>query len=153
MKRKATRVWALVTDSGYGRLLQLDKSPERITEVESREGASRHLTSHELMSDASGRKLTPQRRGGHSIAPRSDAHEQAEVKFLQEWVDRLQEALSAQQFEGLLLVADPRTLGRLRAQMGKALRLAVVAETDRDLTRLPLADLEPRLRALAGWTD
>jgi protein required for attachment to host cells len=153
MKRKATRVWALVTDSGYGRLLELDKSPERITEVESREGASRHLTSHELTSDASGRKLTPQRRGGHSIAPHADAHEQAEVKFLQEWVDRLQEALSAQQFEGLLLVADPRTLGRLRAQMGKALQQAVVAETDRDLTRLPLAALEPRLRALAGWGD
>jgi protein required for attachment to host cells len=153
MKRKATRLWALVTDSGYGRLLELDKSPERITEVESREGAARHLTSHELTSDANGRKLTPQRRGGHAMSPRSDAHEEAEVRYVQEWVDRLQEAVSKQQFDGLLLAADPRTLGRLRARMGKALRQAVVAETDRDLTRLPLAALEPRLRALAGWTD
>lgn len=150
---KPTALWALVTNSGYGRLLELERSPARITEIGVREGPARHLTSRELVSDASGRDFNAAGPVSHSKQPRTDAHEEAERRFVSGWVDQLQSEISKHRFEHLLLAADPRTLGRLRTAMGKTLQDAVVGESNHDLTQLPLKDLESRLRAIAGWED
>lgn len=153
MKNAPTAVWALVTNGGSGRLLELDETPRSIREVATRQAPLRHLTSHELMSDASGRHFNEPGPAAHAMQPRSDPHEEAEVRFVGQWLELLDKALSDRRFKRLILVADPRTLGRLRAGMGKTLRRAVAAEAGRDLTQLALPQLEPRLRELAGWTD
>jgi protein required for attachment to host cells len=66
-------------------------------------------------------------------------------------VDFLENARSQQRFDRLVLVADPRTLGRLRPALGAALEACVVAESPHNLTHLEKPDLERRLRELAGW--
>lgn len=151
MNTRSKPTWALVTDSGYGRLVELERSPPRITEIGTREAATRHQTSRELTTDASGRDYDAGGPISHAKQPRSDAHDEAERQFVEEWSRGLQQAFVNGRFENLLLVADPRTLGRLRETMGEKLKSAVSAESDRDLTKLPLHDLEPRLRKLAGW--
>lgn len=152
MNTRSKPTWALVTDSGYGRLVELERSPPRITEIGTREAATRHQTSRELTTDASGRDFDTAGPVSHSKAPRTDAHDEAERQFVERWSRDLQQAFTNGRFRQLLLVADPRTLGRLRKTMAEKLRSAVLAESDRDLTKLPLQDLEPRLRELAGWS-
>lgn len=151
MNLKPTKLWALVTDSGCGRLFELERSPARIEEIGSREAPTRHTPSRELTTDLSGRESSSANRGGDTKQPRTDAHDEAERQFVKEWVDGLQQAFKKHRFQHLLLVADPTTLGRLRENMDKPLKEAVVAEDDRNLTKLKLDDLEPQLRALAGW--
>lgn len=151
MALKPSKLWALVTDSGCGRLIELEASPARIEEIATREAPARHKTSQELTTDASGREYDATGPVSHSKHPRTDAHEEAEEQFAREWVDGLQKAFAQGRFEHLMLVADPRTLGRLREYMDKKLRATVAAEDARGLTKLSLEVLEPELRELAGW--
>lgn len=151
MNQKLNKLWALVTDSGCGRLFELERSPARIEEIGNRESPARHLTSHELTTDLSGRESSSAAHSGDTKQPRSDPHDEAERKFVQEWVDGLQKAFGNHRFEHLMLVADPRTLGRLRERMDARLQDAVVAELGRDLTKLATKDLETRLRKELDW--
>lgn len=145
------KLWALVTDSGCGRLIELERSPKRIEEILSREAPERRQQDSQIRTDAAGREYNTSGPVSHSKQPRTDAHDDAERQFVKEWVDGLQGALLKGRFEHLMVVADPTTLGRLRENMDKPLKEAVVAEDDRDLTKLKLDDLEPQLRELAGW--
>lgn len=151
MSLKPKQIWALVTDSGCGRLFELDRSPARIEEIGNRESPTRRMASHEMTTELSGRESGSGTHAGDTKQPRSDPHDEAERKFVEEWVDALGKALEDQRFKHLVLVADPRTLGRLRENMGKALTGAVVAEDGHNLTKLKVDDLETRVRKLVGW--
>lgn len=151
MNRKPNTLWVLVTDSGYGRVFEIERSPARIEEIGSRESPARHKPSRELTSDLSGRESSSATQSGDTKQPRSDPHDEAERQFVREWVEGLQKNHSNGRFEHLLLVADPRTLGRLRESMDTTLQEAVIAEFDLDLTKLSTHDLEPRLRKLLDW--
>lgn len=48
----------------------------------------------------------------------------------------------------LVIVADPDTLGELRAQYDETIRKVLMAEIPRDLLKQPLPDLE---RAISKW--
>jgi protein required for attachment to host cells len=150
-KSDAKTLWALVTDGGLGRVLELTRETTGSTEIEKREAPARHLTPHELKSDARGRNYKGQGPAGHAVQPRTDAHDDAETQFISGWVELLDKARVKKRFDQLLLVADPRTLGRLREHMGKALQQCVIGEYDHNLTHTPSKALEKRLRALAGW--
>jgi protein required for attachment to host cells len=56
-------------------------------------------------------------------------------------------------FEHLAIIADPRTIGRLRRHMSKALAGRVTEEHTMDLASLPLGKLEPRVRSVLGWKE
>lgn len=149
--RKSATLWALVTDSGFGRLVELERSPTNMRELATRESETRHLTSRELMTGSSGRDYDASGPVSHSKHPRSDPHDEAELAFVQEWVGLLEESLAAGRFDRLMVVADPRTLGRLRGKMSDALRATVIQEENLNLAKLAPKELEQRLRKLAGW--
>ena len=54
--------------------------------------------------------------------------------------------------DAIVLVAAPEFLGRLRQAIDPQVRALVVAEDDRDLSRLPDHELEQRIPAQA-WVD
>lgn len=145
------RLWALVTDGGRGRVFEMARAVSGLAEVVSRESPSIHKTEHELLAGARGRNRSGLEKGGHAVQPRSDARDEVENRFAAEWVDFLKAARTAQKFERLVLVADPRTLGRLRPALGAELEACVIAEDAHDLTHVEKPDLERRLRELAGW--
>ena len=103
------------------------------------------------VSDASGRVYRTQGPGSHTMHPRSDPHENVEEQFVTDLGRRLEKAAGQGRFECLALVADARTLGRLRRGLGKNLAARVVEERPLDLTPLSLHDLEPRIRDILGW--
>lgn len=149
--RKRGTLWVLVTDSGFGRLVELERSPAKMQELTTRESETRHLTSRELMTGSSGRDYDASGPVSHSKHPRSDPHDEAELSFVQEWVNLLDKSLAAGRFDQLMVVADPRSLGRLREHMSQALRAKVVKEENLNLVKLAPKELEQRLRKLAGW--
>ena len=154
MKNVSSPYWVLVADSGCGRFFELRKTPAEFRELEKLVSESRHQTSREMMSDASGRVVNvPGGSSSHTMLPRSDPHELAEQAFSRVLSDKLEQAASHNAFELLVIMADPRTLGRLRQHMSKALAARIAAEVNRDLVALPLDKLEERARAELGWSD
>jgi protein required for attachment to host cells len=79
----------------------------------------------------------------HAIEPRTDPHRAARHAFARRLAERLD--AKAGRFDRLLLVAPSAFLGELRAALGEAMHARLAGSLDRDLTRLPLADLAREL--------
>ena len=151
MNSPTSKHWVLVADSGQARILELQHQPFKFRQVQELVSASQHQASRDLVSDASGRAFHVQGPSSHSKQPRSDAHDQAEQQFSLMLVHKLEKAAELGAFDHLLVIADPKTLGRLRRQMSKSLASRVSDELNLDLAGLPLNKLETRIRAILGW--
>lgn len=152
MNNPASKHWVLVADSGQARILELQNRPFKFRQVQELVSASQHQASRDLVSDASGRAFHVKGPSSHAKQPRSDAHDRAEQQFSLMLVRKLEKAAELGAFDQLLIIADPKTLGRLRRQMSKSLASRVSDELNLDLAGLPLNKLEPRIRAILGWS-
>ena len=151
MMNPKAKHWVLVANGGQARILELQRKPYEFRQVAEFVSQSQHMTSKDLVSDASGRAFHVQGPGSHAKQPRSDPHENAEEQFTRRLANRLEKAVKLGAFEHLALIADPKTLGRLRQQMSKPLAGRVTEELTLDLAGLPLNKLEPRVRIVLGW--
>jgi protein required for attachment to host cells len=145
------KFWALVANSGQARIFEMRRKPYEFRHVAELQSEAQHLTSKDLVSDASGRVYHTQGPGTHAMQPRADPHEQAEVEFTRDLAAKLEKAAHLKRFDRLLIVADPRTLGRMRGLLNRTLATRVADEISLDLVSLPQAVLEPRLKKLLGW--
>jgi len=145
------KYWVLVANSGQARILEMQRKPYEFHQVSEFVSEAQHLTNKEIVSDASGRVYRAQGPGTHSMKPRSDPHENAEEQFSRSLAQKMEKAARLGRFDQLLVVADPKTLGRLRQQMDKSVGSKLAEEVTLDLVGLPLNQLEPRLRQVLGW--
>ncbi len=99
---------------------------------------------HELGTDAPGRSI--QSRGtARSAMEQTDWHAQAEERFLEKLMARLDAAVQAGEAKSLIIAAPPRALGVIRQHYSHALRTALRAEIDKDLVKLPVHEIEKHL--------
>jgi protein required for attachment to host cells len=145
------KYWVLVANSGQARILEMQRKPYEFHQVSELFSETQHLTNKEIVSDASGRVYHAQGPGTHSMKPRSDPHEQAEEQFSRSLAQKMEKAAQLGRFDQLLVVADPKTMGRLRQRMNRSLAGKVTDEVALDLVGLPLPQLESRLRDVLGW--
>ena len=88
-------------------------------------------------SDAPGR--APGTRGASgSTMQQTDFHQQDENRFAADAADMLKRAALAGDFERLIVVAPPRTLGELRKHYHKEVESRIVGEVAKDLTNQPV---------------
>lgn len=151
MLNPRSKHWVLVADSGQARILELKRKPYQFKQVTELVSEAQQLANRDLVSDASGRSFHVQGPGSHSKKPRSDPHDQAEEQFTRSLAQKLDKAVNMGRFDHLVVIADPRTLGRLRRHMSKSLAGRVTDELTLDLARLPLNELEPRVCSVLGW--
>jgi protein required for attachment to host cells len=80
--------------------------------------------------------------GSHrSAVDQTDWHEQGEAQF----AELVMETLAGQSARALILVAAPAFLAELRHRMPQQMKERVLAEIPKDLTHLPLRDIEAHL--------
>jgi protein required for attachment to host cells len=77
----------------------------------------------------------------------TDWHRLEKERFARDLADRLERWALAGRYEALVLVADPRTLGVLRPELHKAVQERLLAEVDKDLTGMPVGEIEAALAA------
>jgi protein required for attachment to host cells len=76
-----------------------------------------------------------------SSMEQTDWHRQAEDELMHELADDLLADLRRHEFSSLILAAAPVALGTLRQAMSDELKSAIVAEVDKDLTKMPVPDI------------
>ena len=146
--------WVVVADGEKVLLLQNAGDgayPDlRVVEHERSETPS----AREMSSDRAGRRQDAGRQvsggvraWGRSAMEETDWHRVAEARFAEHVAALLRERAAAGCFRHLVVVADPRTLGALRAAYGDALASVVVTEIDKDLTNLPLDGIAEAITA------
>ena len=77
----------------------------------------------------------------------ADAHQVEEDRFAANAADLLKRRALAHDYESLIVVAPPRTLGELRKHYHKEVSDRIIGELDKDLTGHPISDIEKALIA------
>ena len=102
------------------------------------------LATHVIGTDAPGRTFNSVG-GARSAVEQTDWHDQAERAFLTQLARNLEEALASGRTKSLIIVASPRALGMIRLAYSHAVKVAVRAEVDKDLVKMPVHEIEKRL--------
>jgi protein required for attachment to host cells len=97
-------------------------------------------------TDSAGRASSPQGAAQSSVEP-TDFHQLEEDRFAAEAAAMLKKRALANDYESLIIVAPPRTLGELRKHYHKEVSDRLKGEIDKDLTGHPIADIEKALIA------
>ena len=77
----------------------------------------------------------------------TDFHQLQEDRFAAEAAELLKERALRNDFESLVVVAPPKTLGELRKHYHKEVEKRLAAEVPKDLTNLPVEEIEKILQA------
>ncbi len=133
--------WALIADTRSAKVIE-NRGP----------GKGLQPVTANVWEAAAARPYSSEAGIGHSIAgpgrtavDQGDPQENANVQFARNIVRALGLAHEDKSFDRLILVAGPHMLGLLRKAMSDSLNEVVVAELAKDLTDVPLKDLERHL--------
>lgn len=95
-------------------------------------------------TDRAGRASSPQG-AAHGSMEEVDFHRQEEDRFAAETAELLKKRALANDFEALIVVAPPKTLGELRKHYHKQVSERLIGELDKDLTGHPVPEIEKAL--------
>ncbi|MGG5890083.1 host attachment protein [Falsiroseomonas sp. HC035] len=137
--------WAVIADAQHCRVFARAAPAGRWDELAERAIEISNPRSHERGTDQPGRVQESATAAHHAIEPRSDPHREAKRAFARQLAERLETAATEGSFGRLTLVAPPPFLGDLRAALLDRARARVVASLDKDLTRLPQAEIVEQL--------
>ncbi len=131
--RKKPRIWVVVADKGIARIFRKQGSDLDLI----CEAAPENLTQITFCNKNVGRMVS---NGGgvirHKYEPHMEESRQDVLLFAHDLADWLDQVEAADAFDRLVLIAAPRMLGDLRAVITKSVQRRIVAEIDKDLTKL-----------------
>jgi protein required for attachment to host cells len=82
---------------------------------------------------------------GRSTVEQTDWHDQAEREFLRGLASRLDRAAGEGETKAIVLVAAPRAMGMLRAELSPRVDQMVRGEIVKDYVRMPVSEIEKQL--------
>jgi protein required for attachment to host cells len=80
-----------------------------------------------------------------SAIEQADWHELEERHFAREVAAALEKVVRERKIKTLVVAAPPRTLSELRQRFHADVKARIIAEIDKDLTKLPVYDIEKHL--------
>ena len=84
---------------------------------------------------------------GRSTMDEVDFHQLEEDRFAADAADLLKRRALANDFESLIVIAPPRTLGELRKHYHSEVSARLAGELDKDLTNHPIPEIESAIKA------
>jgi protein required for attachment to host cells len=140
---KPKKVWLLVADGQRAQVYRYfgaERQAEAETELTfDRKGAP----SRDIRTDKAGRMQPSKGAGNADFAPRANAHDQEEERFLEKVAADVGGAVEAGGCDEIILAAPPRALGHLRRVLPPMMLKRIKAEIDKDFTKTEIAKLAP----------
>ncbi len=136
MKIKHKKTWVVVADGAHARIFLNEGPGTGLVPTLDHDLIGNRLQGHEIGSDRPGVSFSTAGPGRRAMAPPTDPHEHAKHEFIKQVAKAIKEGLNAQAFEQLILVAPPKALGDLRADIDPQAAKLVKAELHKDLTHL-----------------
>lgn len=100
---------------------------------------------HEQAADIAGQSMRTKDGHGGSMEE-TDFHRLEEDRFAAELAETLKARALANEYEALIVVAPPRTLGELRRRYHKEVERRIVGEVPKDLVNVPVPEIEKVLQ-------
>jgi protein required for attachment to host cells len=140
--------WVVIADGEHARIVVAKEKGASYVTLREFTSQTVHASSHELGGDRPGRTQESATTVRHAIQPRSDPHEQGKQEFAREVAAALNDASAKNEFDHIVLVAQPRLAASLRAGFAEALRRKIVGRLQKDLTKVPDHELARHLDAI-----
>lgn len=138
--------WIVVANRSRCRFFSQTKRHGPLTETAAFASPAARLKDQDLFSDRPGRSFDSAGEGRHAMSSPTEPEEQLALRFAKDIAEQLDAARNKHALEQLVLVAEPRFLGHLRAALGKPLKDLVAAEINKDLTEQDTETIRQRLR-------
>lgn len=138
--------WVVVCDGGKALIMQNDGDVMGV-DLKVRETlAQPNEPDREIGTGKPGKTHAPNGTTGSAVQE-TDWHEQAETDFLKQIAFKLDDLIKDNDATNIVLVAPPRALGTLRANLSIEAQAVISAEIAKDYTNLPIDQIERRLAA------
>ena len=136
--------WIVLADGKHARIYEQVAHGAKLSAVVDHEMTAEdaHAFARELGTDRPGRAFDPASGRPHAMEPHSDPHERSKAAFAHRIASRIDDAVEAKRCRRIVLIAPPKMLGMLRAELGPAASACVVASAAKDLMRIPVVDLQ-----------
>ncbi len=105
------------------------------------------LPDRDMKRDEAGRTFDASGGAGRSAYEETDFHQLEEDRFAAETAELLKKRALRNDFESLIIVAPPRTLGELRKHYHKEVEKRLTGEIAKDLTGHPVEEIEKIISA------
>ncbi len=140
-----SKTWVIVCDGAKALFLRNDGDAQSLNLVEILSFHEPLKATHDLGTDRPGR-VYASRDGTRSSVENGDLHRRAEEAFVIRVANQLDEYAQSGTIEHFVLVAPAKTLGLLRQHMKPAAQAAMKAVVNKDLTKLPIYEIEAHLQ-------
>lgn len=141
------RIWFVIADGSRARIVARQAEGTSYGVVAEFEAPPARRPSRDIVSDRPGRAQESASPARHAVEPRQDPHRAAKENFLRELAGALGSANEQGAFDQLVLYADPHSLAVLLQELNAATRAKVAGEFPKDLTKLPLSELDRHLES------
>lgn len=128
--------WVVVADHQRARLFEAEYPHATLREFDDLVHPESRQPPRELGQDEPGTTHDRYGQGVHAMGTHHSPREQEAIRFAHELAERLRKAHSANQFDRLVVVAEPDFLGLLRSAMSENLQAAVTQEIHKELTHI-----------------
>jgi protein required for attachment to host cells len=127
--------WAVVANQTSARLFIVGRG-RAIEEIEDAFNPRGRASDRDIDADRPGRVFDSMGSGRHAMSREHSPHEQAAEDFARAIAERLSAARTANDLDALVVIAEPRFLGRLRDAFDAHIAALVIATLDKDLVKL-----------------
>lgn len=141
MNPAKTITWILIADGARARLASVERHGSSTELVEKFEYQADHRPSRELGRDRPARVHESQGATRHAVEPKVDPHRALKREFADTISEALDDNLAQKNFDRLIVVAPPVTLGDLRRVFSEPVKSKIFAEVAMDLTKVPNSEV------------
>ena len=136
--------WALVADGEKALFLRNAGDPDQINLQTERVETHELHENREIYADKPGRMYDagPEQRSATELP---DYKQIERARFAEEMAEILERMTRRKLFDRIIIAAPPQVLGELRPKLHKTVQAHVVAEVNKQLTNMPLDQLEETL--------
>lgn len=146
MHRPAT--WIVVADTAHARLYRWDESDKELEALPGKAFFGENRPGREAMADRPGRSHASVTGTQYALQPHTDPREVDRQHFVHDLAETLEDAVAQGEADRLVLIAPPKALGMLRAELSASAEKSIAAHLDKDFTHLAVHDLTERVRGL-----
>lgn len=132
IKKKTT--WVLVADGARARIFV--KGYKKLDNALGQDFVGENLMDRNIDKDKPGRSFESHNPTRHAYQPRTDWHQYNKQLFAKELCDILEKANEREEFDELIIISPPQTLGNIRGYLCKKMLSKVSAEIPKDITKL-----------------
>jgi protein required for attachment to host cells len=131
---KQKKRWVLVADGARARIFI--RGDGTLENALGQDFVAENLKESALGTSKPGRDFESSYSGRHAYEPRTNWHQYQKSLLAKELCDILKKASETNEFDELIIISPPKTLGDLRSHLNKQTTAKITAEIPKDVTKL-----------------